>query len=501
MNEQYAQACSAYIAEYIKQEKTSKGTYFGWYHYIDSPHFHTVGIVATAQVLILIKDCALDVTFNCIPMLQSLLDMQNSDGGWSYRSNILNSATEPTALAVQALLVWSELLGEKAVVAIEKGVSWLLNNTNSVCLWGPIKKREKFGYVYFSCVALRCLHRLLNYSQITIKTSLRSKVKATLNQGCNSLLSAFNNSDMQCGWGPTENGQVTLFHTAYTIVTLLDIDLEYAKKHPIIKSLAFLSDYVDRYSLENTNISQFYDGMNEIYQNKKNRLVYTHSVDVYIVSALLCGDREKNRSIITEKCKLYINCAERTDWRYQGFITCWRLYDIVSLCHRYINLMGVEATGNMQQFKIALTFAGESRDLVEQIAFTLANKFDKEEILYDGFHEATFARPQLDVYLQKLYHDCSELIVVFLCDQYSQKRWCGIEWRAIRDILNNFNYEKIMYIKVSKENIDDLTLPGFYGSQDGYIDANTHTPQQISELIIERYNQISHTSVSGASIQ
>lgn len=26
MNEQYAQACSAYIAEYIKQEKTSKGT-------------------------------------------------------------------------------------------------------------------------------------------------------------------------------------------------------------------------------------------------------------------------------------------------------------------------------------------------------------------------------------------------------------------------------------------------------------------------------------------
>ena len=72
MNEQYAQACSAYIAEYIKQEKTSKGTYFGWYHYIDSPHFHTVGIVATAQVLILIKDCALDVTFNCIPMLQTI---------------------------------------------------------------------------------------------------------------------------------------------------------------------------------------------------------------------------------------------------------------------------------------------------------------------------------------------------------------------------------------------------------------------------------------------
>lgn len=496
MNEQYEQACSAYLAEYIKKEKTSKGTYFGWYHYIDFPDFHTVGIVATAQVLILIKDCALDVTFDCMPMLQSLLDMQNSDGGWSYRSNILNSATEPTALAIQALLIWNELLDEKAVVAIEKGVSWLLNYMNSACLWGPIKKQEKFGYVYFSCVALRCLHRLLNYSQIAIKTPLLSKAKVALDHGCNSLLGAFNNSDIQCGWGHIKNGRVTLFHTAYTIVTLLDIDSEYAKKHPIIKSLAFLSDYVDRYSRENTKRDQFCDGMNEIYQNKKNRLVYTHSVDVYIVFALLCGDSEKNRSSITEKCKFYIDCAERTDWRYQGFVTCWRLYDIVSLCHRYVNLMGVEAIGNMKHFKIALTFAGESRELVEKIAFILADKFSKEEILYDGFHEAAFARPQLDMYLQKLYHDCSELIVVFLCDQYSQKRWCGIEWRAIRDILNNFNYEKIMYIKVSKENIDALTLPGFYGSQDGYIDANTHTPQEISDLIIERYNQISLTSVS-----
>lgn len=132
------------------------------------------------------------------------------------------------------------------------------------------------------------------------------------------------------------------------------------------------------------------------------------------------------------------------------------------------------------------------------IAMVLADKFSKDEILYDKFHEADFARPQLDVYLQKLYHDCSDLIVVFLCDQYSQKRWCGVEWRAIRDILNNFNYEKIMYVKVSKENIDDITLPGFYGSQDGYIDANTHTPQEISDLIIERYMQTSPTATGVA---
>lgn len=55
-----------------------------------------------------------------------------------------------------------------------------------------------------------------------------------------------------------------------------------------------------------------------------------------------------------------------------------------------------------------------------------------------------------------------------------------------------------MYVKVSKENIDDITLPGFYGSQDGYIDANTHTPQEISDLIIERYMQTSPTATGVA---
>ena len=60
--------------------------------------------------------------------------------------------------------------------------------------------------------------------------------------------------------------------------------------------------------------------MNEIYQNKTNRLVYTHSVDVYILLALLYGYREKNKPTIIEKCKFYIDCAERTDWRYQGFV-------------------------------------------------------------------------------------------------------------------------------------------------------------------------------------
>ena len=109
MDKQYVKACSAYLNEYKKEKKSTKGTLSGWYHYIDSPDFDTVGVVATAQMLMLVKDSSIDVPFDCLPMLNFLLNVQNHDGGWSYSSNIQGSATDPTALSVQALLLWNEV--------------------------------------------------------------------------------------------------------------------------------------------------------------------------------------------------------------------------------------------------------------------------------------------------------------------------------------------------------------------------------------------------------
>jgi hypothetical protein len=46
-----------------------------------------------------------------------------------------------------------------------------------------------------------------------------------------------------------------------------------------------------------------------------------------------------------------------------------------------------------KRFRIGLSFPGEKRAFVEQIAATLATKFGQTQILYDKFHEAEFARP------------------------------------------------------------------------------------------------------------
>lgn len=42
--------------------------------------------------------------------------------------------------------------------------------------------------------------------------------------------------------------------------------------------------------------------------------------------------------------------------------------------------------------------------------------------------------------------DISKLVVVFLYEKYQEKEWYSLEFRAIRGIIKQRNYEKIMFI-------------------------------------------------------
>lgn len=136
-----------------------------------------------------------------------------------------------------------------------------------------------------------------------------------------------------------------------------------------------------------------------------------------------------------------------------------------------------------KRFKIALSFPGEYRNLVDPIANSLATIYGEEYILYDMFHRADFARVNLDLYLQNLYKDESELIVIFECEEYNSRDWCGVESRAIRTILNGKDNGRIMLIKCGKGSAE-----GFFDNVDGYIDASKYSStEEIVKLIVERY--------------
>jgi hypothetical protein len=65
-----------------------------------------------------------------------------------------------------------------------------------------------------------------------------------------------------------------------------------------------------------------------------------------------------------------------------------------------------------KRFRIALSFPSEHRPFVARVAESLAEHLGREVVLYDAWYEAEFARPDLDTYLQALYHDQSDLIAV-----------------------------------------------------------------------------------------
>lgn len=133
-----------------------------------------------------------------------------------------------------------------------------------------------------------------------------------------------------------------------------------------------------------------------------------------------------------------------------------------------------------KRFHIALSFAGEKRDFVKQVADLLAAKFGQENILYDKYHEAEFARYDLGIYLPKLYGEQSDLIVPILCPDYDAKRWTGWEWVHIYGLLTKADGHRVMPSRFDYANADGLSPAS------GFIELDHKTPDEFVALILER---------------
>jgi hypothetical protein len=125
-----------------------------------------------------------------------------------------------------------------------------------------------------------------------------------------------------------------------------------------------------------------------------------------------------------------------------------------------------------RHFKVALSFPGESRPLVGAFAEHLKETLGNDSVFYDNDYVAELARPNLDLLLQRIYHKNSDLIVVFLSGDYAAKEWCGLEWRAIRDIIKQRSDAQVMLLRLDQE-----PVPGLFGIDD-YIDVTGWSPSQ-----------------------
>ncbi|MCG8345772.1 MAG: TIR domain-containing protein [Chlorobiales bacterium] len=187
--------------------------------------------------------------------------------------------------------------------------------------------------------------------------------------------------------------------------------------------------------------------------------------------------------INTKKCET----AEACRVKYEEASVCMNKLelDIESINEKVNNIKIKKKKTTNKRFKVALSFPGEYREIIKNIANKLSDRYTKERILYDHFHRAEFARPNLDTHLQKLYNEDSELIVVCLCGKYNEKRWCGLEWRAIRDLINQKKSDSIMFLRVDEGDVD-----GVFGSLDGHVEVTKNNINEVTEEIIKRYQEL-----------
>ena len=146
-------------------------------------------------------------------------------------------------------------------------------------------------------------------------------------------------------------------------------------------------------------------------------------------------------------------------------------------------LSGAGLAATSRRFTVAFSYAGEDRARVAPVAEAMAQRFGKERVLYDRFHQAEFARANLDVYLPPLYRDQSELIVVVLSHDYPRKAWCGLEIRWIRQLLLGADSGRIMLLSLGDPG--DLSQLGILPG-DGYLDIADLPDVTVSERILER---------------
>ena len=135
-----------------------------------------------------------------------------------------------------------------------------------------------------------------------------------------------------------------------------------------------------------------------------------------------------------------------------------------------------------KRFRVALSYASEHRTFVGAVAMELQQMLGNNSVFYDDFYKYDLARFDLDTHLLRIYRDQSELIVVFLCDQYHQKDWCGLEWRAVRDMIKSRSTTDIMPMAFGTF---DASREGLL-SIDNCFAIDSQSPAQIASQIVQR---------------
>jgi hypothetical protein len=126
-------------------------------------------------------------------------------------------------------------------------------------------------------------------------------------------------------------------------------------------------------------------------------------------------------------------------------------------------------------YDVALSFAGEDREYVDQVAHLLRDA--GASVFYDAFEKTDLWGKNLVDHLAEIYQHRSRYVVMFVSGPYVRKAWPRHERQhaQARSLVVRDEY-------ILPARFDDTEVPGMTNTV-GYIDLRTTSPSELVDLI------------------
>lgn len=131
-----------------------------------------------------------------------------------------------------------------------------------------------------------------------------------------------------------------------------------------------------------------------------------------------------------------------------------------------------------KRYDIVLSFAGEDRGYVEDVAEILNER--GVVVFYDKYEQVTLWGKNLQEHFESIYRQQARYCVMFISKHYADKVWTRHERRAA---LARAMAERVEYVLPAR--FDDTEIPGL-NPVIGYLDLKGVSPKQLAEMILQK---------------
>jgi hypothetical protein len=133
-------------------------------------------------------------------------------------------------------------------------------------------------------------------------------------------------------------------------------------------------------------------------------------------------------------------------------------------------------------YDVALSFAGENREYVREVAAALRLK-DKR-VFFDEFEQVQLWGKDLYQHLNEIYKSKSRLCIIFVSKDYASKRWTSHELRSAQARAFTESKEYLLPVR-----LDETPLPGVNETV-GYIDGRKVSATETAQLIVRKLDML-----------